>query len=190
MDIPPNYAQANIFLPTNGYPNVPEITMGVSLQGYSGTLTAAATAMLAACALRLKPLVTSNTVFARLRLKSGPNDTGAFADVAGVVTGTSGGTTVLPQVAALIKKNTGHGGRQGAGRTYLPGINTASTTAGGSLSGTGPAVISAAFESWRTDMEALNLPLVLLHADDSATPFPIISFTCETLLATQRRRLR
>ena len=191
MDIPENYGQANLFLPTVNWPNVPEVTIGVSMVSSADPLVDVAQRIYDTFADNILPLLTGNTTLSKVRLKSGPNETGAFVEVAGSETGTSSDPTEPPAVAALIKKNTGHGGRQGSGRMYLPALPDGSVDAAGRLEGTGATVITAAFNDWLSDMATAGTPLVLLHgASGGAAPFVIDSFACELQVGTQRRRNR
>jgi hypothetical protein len=113
-------------------------------------------------------------------------------------------TEKLPQnCAALIRKNTGLGGRPNRGRCYLPGVLSE-----GGVNQVG-AVETATVTDFQTRaddwLEALALgatgssplvptPMVILHGPSSAgpagPPTPVISLTMGTRIATQRRRLR
>lgn len=104
-----------------------------------------------------------------------------------------GGTNnVLPQNCAyLIHKNSGLGGRKNKGRMYLPGVAELSCDHAGNLDSGTITGLNAGLATLFTNLgniEALGAP-VILHGD-AATPTPIVSFTADTRIATQRRRLR
>lgn len=107
--------------------------------------------------------------------------------------GTGAGTTLPPNCAVLIRKNTAIGGRHGRGRMYWPPLFRVEgdVSANGVL--TSPTNISTVFNLWRIEME--EEPIVgqfyLFHGLGSGVvPTPISSFDCDPLIATQRRRLR
>lgn len=111
-------------------------------------------------------------------------------------TGTASLTTLPHNCAILIRKNTARGGRRGKGRMYVPPFMVAESniTPAGVVFSTAVDTLTSEFNSWLAECSALNLQLVLLHGDspESATPGPdpILAFTCQSVIATQRTRLR
>ena len=192
MLIPTGYAQVNYFLPTVNWPNVPQVTCGVDVSSWIGTIDEAAEACYTAFAENILDLLTSNTTLSKVRIKYGPNATGPFVEFAGSAEGSSPDTTEPPAIAILVKKNTALGGRQGQGRMFLPGYATAGVDPAGGLATGVAASTTAAFEAWRADHETLLLPLVLLHGvgTSDTTPEPITSFAAQQQVGTQRRRNR
>jgi hypothetical protein len=109
--------------------------------------------------------------------------------------GTQGpnGSPAPPQnCALLVRKRTALGGRRGRGRMYLPPFPLAE----GGIDHAGkvdPALVSA----WTaSSQQAFNegVSPVLLHATSPKSPTPpptpITSFLVDSMIATQRRRLR
>jgi hypothetical protein len=106
-----------------------------------------------------------------------------------------------PQVAALVKKSTGTGGRKNRGRTYFPYMlqQTAINETGTISSGT----ITAFQASLNTFLAALSTDLTLMviankvfnqpdpphYVTDIFTGPNVTSYILEPLVATQRRRL-
>jgi len=122
---------------------------------------------------------------------------GTFEGVGSVSrTGTASLTTLPHNCAILVRKNTALGGRRGKGRIYLPPwmIAESNITPAGVIFQTGVDSVTLDFETWRAQLSALNLQAVLLHGDspNSATPSPtpILNFACQSVIATQRTRLR
>lgn len=75
----------------------------------------------------------------------------------------TGGTSVAPNVAMVVKVQTGFRGRSARGRFYVPGIETAAVDAArpGQLNAGHVATYTAAFEALRTDVAAsVNGPLL------------------------------
>lgn len=109
------------------------------------------------------------------------------------------GTNALnppPQnVALLIHKNTGLGGRQNRGRMYWPpfGLSEGDVGPTGIVSASLVTSTNTKLSSWLGDLDATGLggvTAVLLHSDPSDEPTEITSLTLDGRVATQRRRLR
>jgi hypothetical protein len=102
----------------------------------------------------------------------------------------AGGTdSENPNVAVLVKKLTGVAGRQNRGRVYVPGALSGNVDSIGVLSSTAVDAWQTAFDSWFTDMVAVDMDPIINHADLSAVTL-VTSFEVQSLTATQRRRLR
>lgn len=111
--------------------------------------------------------------------------------------GTNGAfSPTQPNTAVLCRKRTARGGRQGRGRFYVPvGLTGENNiTAVGVLLETVRAQLQTDLEAWRTAVAATNFDLQLLHGEPlvgvAPPPDPITAFEVDTLVATQRRRLR
>ena len=105
--------------------------------------------------------------------------------------GTASSEAMPPNGAVLIKKNTALGGRINRGRMYLPpfSLGEDSVDSAGILSDAVRGTIQGEWDNVWDEIIASDLVPVLLHsgADD---PTPISSFSVESTIATQRRRLR
>lgn len=115
--------------------------------------------------------------------------------------GSSGTASKVPSnVALLVKKATNRGGRRGRGRMYVPWIvDEAQCDDVGQLAGAYRTSLQAAFTNFLTDLAAAaptgpNAPMYLLHSSGGSTtpgaPNEVTSLTVDSLVATQRRRLR
>lgn len=107
------------------------------------------------------------------------------------IVGTLSGDPMPVNCAVLLRKNTSLGGRKGRGRMYLPpcffgesGVDPAGVIAGVLL---GP--LSARFNAANGQLIGVGIFLSLLHEDGSAAT-PINGFSAQSVIATQRRRLR
>ncbi len=193
MIIPVNYAQANIVLSGAALPSKAEITLGLNKELYGGTPAAAANEVRTAFqAAAIRALLTAEVSIESVLVKYGPNDTGAAGESSGALAGTGAGTTVSPNVALLVKKNTGFGGRTGRGRFYIPGIPESHISGSGTILASAVTSWTTALEAFRTTLVSLGLVPTLLHgaASPVQTPMPITSFTVDATGATQRRRMR
>lgn len=109
--------------------------------------------------------------------------------------GATGGTSSekLPQnCALLVTKQTSLGGRRGKGRCFLPGVlNEAGVDAVGQLTEADRAAWQLNCNEWRSALEDVDLPMVVLHENPPAlAPTPVISLVVDPVISTQRRRLR
>lgn len=144
--------------------------------------------------LSLPPLV---------RLGDGTNVPGVAVGVGAAVAGTFSGADLPPQVAVLIKKNTGIGGKKNRGRIYVPWQVPGSVVdERGTILAANVTAIQSNFTAlllqMQTDLAPMCIPnktLVLTPPDVhphvtaiNAGP-NVITLTVETVVATQRRRL-
>lgn len=151
---------------------------------------------------------TNDVVLSSVLVKLSPDETGASGLESANVPGTQNVTSMPPNVSFLVHKNTADGGRRGRGRAFIPGVPEASVDDSGVVAGAVITAISSALTSFRTTLEASDLPLFLEH-DRSYTwiidggqprrvpsgpaapvPTPITTLSLDSRVATQRRRLR
>lgn len=97
-----------------------------------------------------------------------------------------------PAISVIVKHVTGLRGRDNRGRTYLPFCGDAAVDYG-SLNGTNPATTSTAWNAFLNAMiTATCFPVVAAydrrHNGAAAHVSHIVSYTCETVVGTQRRR--
>lgn len=122
-----------------------------------------------------------------LMTESGPT-VGEFMQT---VVGTLNTAPVPSNCALLIRKNTAAGGRRNRGRMFMPPCNVAEVNVdqNGSIL---PATVSVNQTNWNNFVAALALnPMTIeLFHTDSAVPTEITSLSVQTILATQRRRMR
>lgn len=96
----------------------------------------------------------------------------------------AGDIAIAPSV--LIKWNSATRGPRARGRSYLP-YPTENSVANGTLSGTLVTSMQTAWNTFLTAMTSGNtLPVVASYVH--AQSYPVIAFTVESLLGTQRRR--
>lgn len=95
-----------------------------------------------------------------------------------------------PSTSVLVRKGTALIGRKNRGRSYWPGLLVDSQVdAAGKILSTEVAGIQGAMTGFAELMVDAGFPMVILHTDNT-TPTPVISYTVEETVATQRRRLR
>lgn len=192
MLIPSGWAQVNWIFTGIGCPQGAEVTMGLDYASFPGTVPDAAEACHDAWEANVLPVQCDGVTLTNTRVKIGPNASGLFADFA---SSDNGGLSIAqqpPQVAILVNKVTGVGGRPGRGRMYIPGASDTDVDADGSLQTPYLAAWQSALDDLRTDLIAADLEPSLLHGDSSPapTPYAITQLQVAGLVATQRRRLR
>lgn len=192
MIIPINFAQVNLRFEGVDIPNGAECTFGVEIE--TGPYTP-----LEICEAVIDAFNDADTLFAAtmnqcvlqtVRVKKGPNSTGAFAEATAGIAGTSSTTESIPNCAYLVHKQTGFGGRSGRGRLYWPGVAMSEVNEAGVVGTDARNGVTTGWELVRTQLTTAGLPPMLLHAESEPGPYLITAFVCDNKIATQRRRLR
>jgi hypothetical protein len=124
------------------------------------------------------------------RVKFGPNATGADGSAGPPIVGSLNESPDSPQVAVLIKKRTALGGRQGRGRMFLPFLTEAQTDSGGRMTAGAIDGYQVAAGGFLAGLVSRDIPMVLLHAAPEIVPTLVLALEVQSLVATQRRRLR
>ena len=186
MPTPPaGFAQVevNYNMPTAGLKDA-MVTFGIQAASYDVTLAEA-----------LKGIWTDNWL-AVLHSHAGvysvtvrDSASGVFESSSAELAGTAGDTISPPQVALMVQKRTGVGGRRNRGRMYLPGPREDGYTDEGQLTTAQASELQTAADDWLTDMGNADVGVVILHAD-GGTPTDVTSLVAGTFIATQRRRLK
>lgn len=190
--IPTGYAQINWQFTGSSLPHGADVTLGVDISSFGGNAAAAATAAHTAWVTNMIPRQVSSVTLSNTHVKFGPNSTGPAADAGSPTAGGGGNPGISSQVCALIHKTTLFGGHPGRGRMFVPGLMESDVNQAGVLD-------SGTLGAWQTSADdllsdlgtALLIP-VLLHgvASPLTTPSTITDFTVDSMVATQRRRLR
>ena len=193
MQIPVGFAQANLRFTGANIPTGAEVTLGLDVAGFAGTVVQCAQGV-------LQELIDSNVkrnwvndqTLSEVEVKYGPNATGPSAKVPASLTGLKTDSPLPANVTALANKNTAFGGRAGKGRLYLPGMAEEDLDDTGKFSSGFVIALQGDLELFRTGLEAQDIGIVLLHGDGPplSIPTPVTSFTVQALPATQRLRLR
>jgi hypothetical protein len=115
------------------------------------------------------------------------------------VVGPSTGTPLPQNCAVLVRKRTSSAGRRGRGRIYMPGIAESEVNPAGVIGTTTRNNWQTAAENWfeacRDGADTfVAYPMVVLHRSEGAgvepPPTVITALEVDTVIATQRRRLR
>lgn len=108
------------------------------------------------------------------------------------VVGGFAGTPVPINTTMLFRKNTSGGGRRNKGRAYVPStvLTEASVDGAGVINPGNMAGTQALFTTALTATIAAGYEPRLFHTEAPFTPTVIDTFTLESQMATQRRRMR
>lgn len=104
--------------------------------------------------------------------------------------GSSSGVMAPQNVAYLMKKQTALGGRQGRGRMYLPGASEGNIESNGAVISAQIALLNTFGSDFLNTLAINDVAMVVLHTLAATPPTAVTSFVADTVVATQRRRLR
>lgn len=187
--IPANYSQVNLIYRGSDIRINAENAFGIHnpTADPPGTVEAA---VFTCWTNHVKALFTDDIILDSIRVKNGPDATGPFIVQSHGTAGPGGGQVLPGMVCALVTKSTNVGGRRGRGRLYHPGVFTGMmTTDSNVIAGATVTAVSAAYNAFLADLDSHGYPMVLLHTD-ATTPTPVTSMSCQSIVATQRRRVR
>jgi hypothetical protein len=136
------------------------------------------------------PLLDSTVEWGPVQVSIGPSS----APISGEGTSRAFGGSVIescpPNCAVLVQKRTATGGRRGRGRYFWPwAASETSVSEGGVWATASRNNFQTGQEGFLAELTTNNVPMMLFHADGGA-PSPVTSLVTQTLLATQRRRMR
>jgi hypothetical protein len=136
-------------------------------------------------------------------IRLGDGSTTPFEAVAAgsPASGTNATTFPPPQVATLVKKSTGVGGKKNRGRSYFPFLTASSAISeNGTINNTQLGIINGILATFLAQLVTDQIAMVIVNKTFN-TPHPphfvtavtggpaVTSYICEPLVATQRRRL-
>lgn len=191
--IPPGYAQVTVPLTHALVTRPAAVIFGVDAGGQPDA-DLLAVAVQSRFQTNISPQIDSQVVIGPVRVVVG-QDGGEPTQGATDFTGNGGrsGDAMPPNVAALVRKRTARGGRRGSGRSYFPWMlsDTDVDDAGRILSAR-ITTINGVLSAFLTGLTADGTDMVLLHSVGTTAPGNpnvVTSYTCDPLVATQRRRL-
>lgn len=198
--IPPGFAQA-VFSHTLAGDSEPIVcTVGLDVSDAGGDFETAANTAFTNWADNILPSISNQYQLTVVTLYVG-QDGGPPTVVDSTEDSAVGGLSnaALPQNCAyLVRKRTDAAGRRGRGRFYIPGVPEGEVSPIGALSASYRDGMTTSAESFRLAMAggipSPSLPLVVLHRSEGIgtepAPTPITQLVCETIIGTQRRRMR
>lgn len=189
MIIPEHYSQVNMKFGGAFLPRKAQVTFGVDNTAHDFGPHDIGAEVAGAYNDNLKPFQTTGVLLESVLVKNGPNATGLEFDYPAAIAGTSASDSTSPQTAALVIKDTAHGGRKGKGRFFWPGFSEAWVNGTGQIDPTALASWQTALTAFFNDLAAFGIPIVVLH-NDATTPYTCTALVASSTVATQRRRVR
>lgn len=187
--IPAGYAQCTLSIAREGDPEPYNVTWGSVVSDPYGPLLASYKTIFNGLAQALG----GNERMTTLTIRQGPStDPDApSAEFPLNIDGTDLVPRTPPNVAVLLRKVTGLGGRKNRGRMYWPSVAESTIDDTGTLLGSTITAFNDIWETWKDLWETTEGlgQQVILHQSETA-PTPITGYACQNLAATQRRRLR
>ncbi len=136
------------------------------------------------------PDVSDTVALERVVVKFGPLPDGFVGEYTDTTTGGATGDACTPQVCVLIKKASLVGGRRNHGRFYQPGVIEGAVNEAGQLDSGNVTTYQANYDSFFSDLVNNDYPMQIFHNDEAVVPTGVERLQVETIVATQRRRLR
>jgi hypothetical protein len=201
LEIPTGFALCAWEFVMGGDPDPWYVTCGIQTDLANADGTAHANAAFRSWKLSVLPNQNNNLTMTSAILTIGQDGapTKAYSTEPAAV-GNEGGQMLPQNCALLVDKLTAAGGRRNRGRMYVPGIlMEEQVNMVGQISSGKVTAWQQAFNNLKTflnvaaDANEPNIPPVVLHATGiSATPppTPVESFRVQSVISTQRKRLR
>ena len=194
IDLPEDYAQVLHSIQLVGLSRRMAITYGIEFGSYGGDIADIASEVSAAFWPNIGGImdIEYELVETVVRANIGDTDPATFIEP-----GPGGGAlsiaTLPVNCAVLVKKGTSRGGRRNRGRFYLPGTTSEGAVSEDGVISSGQVIaLQGACDAFLGDLVVAGLPMYVLHNDPpvGVTPAPVTSLTVDSVIATQRRRLR
>jgi hypothetical protein len=209
MTIPVGYAQVTVEYGGTAAPTGAANVFGVRLDDALDAPLNVCTTVESVWVARVMPRLTDDVTLSLVRCKFGPDDTGPFAELSSGSAGGQAHNTQPANVAYLVGKATGTGGRRGRGRMFLPGVSETNVNDAGVLDSTWVTNWNTALALVLTDLDSAGNPMVVLHEPSTVwvldangqpkrqplpgplpSPDEVTSLSMSGRVATQRRRIR
>lgn len=208
MDIPDDYAQVGMHF-TTGTPSRPALVLFGVFLDVGTPSTAMCAAINTLWGDTIADVQCSDTILTNVTLQVGPSPDGPTYEYPSNTPGGLAEASLPNASAVLVTKGTDLGGRRMRGRSYWPGPTEPQTVDGSTLSSTALADWVAACAAFHDGLDAIiGIPMHLLHgpptewqlvggqprrvpiAGTIPPPTPVVSYTAQGVLASQRRRQR
>lgn len=190
--IPVDHYQVSFLFSLLNDPEPIVITFGVT--GDEVDLNAQFTALATAFGANFEPLLGFHYTLYQINVIKGgaapPYDTMEIPLTTPI--GFSGGNSCPQNCAILVKKRSGTPGRRNQGRFFLPGVPEEQVSSNGVLAPTWRASMQAAADAFLDAIADEFVGMVIHHLEGSPSeePTAVQNLLVDTVISTQRRRLR
>jgi len=190
--IPIGYAQATFLFTGDPLPTGAATTLGLELTGTPDPFDLANDVLDAWIAGGMSGFYTSSITLTAIRVKYGPVDLGPFVEILAGVGGVLTGDSMPANTASLVRKVTAAGGRPNRGRMFIPGVSEGSVSGNNRWIGAQQVARQGNLDDFFDALVSADAFPVVFHDESSpvSTPTTITSLQLDSLLATQRRRMR
>lgn len=194
MTVPPGYAEISVQFKHTLLSRPAFITFGVDPTSTDPTTVAQACGSAVRLAGSLGTRVDSTVTIGPTTARLGTDGSGTLVGVDTVTSnGGLSGSSAPPNVALLVHKRSGRGGRRGRGRLFIPwAVASGDPDERGTIIGTSITAWNTALQIFLVDLTTRNCPMVILHEPGrTVAPAPdiVTGLVADNLVATQRRRL-
>lgn len=188
MTIPSGYAQATFVFGGPAAPHGAVVTIGID-HNSAGSQVDEASIINLLFDEEIMPQLSVELIHEETLYKYGPDATGITVSIPSGQEGGLDFANQAPNVAILVQKNTGFGGRKNKGRWYLPGVAENVVDNSGRLGSTFLENLTIACSNFVGTLTTEALVPVVLHSDETG-PTEIETMVPASIVATQRKRLR
>lgn len=200
--IPEGFAEVSVEMRNDADPEPWYITFAIDLATAGGDIELAHATVLAAIGAGIQPSLSTTTTITGVRYKVGqPSGPPLAVDFAAALDGASAAQRLPQNCAVLVRKATLRAGRPGKGRFFIPSVPEGSVSEIGVLETDYRVTMQDQMdEMWLILNAGTGIPetspptpMVLLHNSGTpggVDPTPVTSLQVQSVIATQRRRLR
>lgn len=199
MGVPVGYGLGVIQFDLTGDPEPQVVTCGLDLSNAGGDFQTAVETFGVSFAARFDQYLHTQWTIEKSLLYVGQDGTTATVPYEALidVEGTATGAPITSNTAVLVRKLSGLPGRRNKGRMYMPGfIAEDSVSPTGIITQSGVDNRQDLFDDWWDDLTVpgsgipFAIPPCIFHASGDQTPTLISEFQVDSLVATQRQRMR
>lgn len=198
MTIPVGFYESTLIWQQNGKPRPATVALGLDWTGVGSPPSASAAALATYNAANGVSSIATPSFMGVGWSFLGVSTT--YQDESGPITaqklltsiGTSAVELMPSNCAVLVNKNTALGGRRNRGRCFAPPYYPpeASVDMVGTLVGAAVTNLQGRWDQFFNALSTAFYAPVLFHSSAPFTPSPMSGFSVQTVIATQRRRLR
>lgn len=195
MPTAPGFADVSIELTQTGLTRPAYITFGINPVSTDLTVIADQVRLAYSGAGALNSVMDSTVTTTAIRVSLGTDGTEDLAYVLALTLGggAASSTTLPPNCALLVHKQTSRGGRRGRGRMFVPWVvKEADCDEAGVIASSPLAIIQNALNAFKAGLVTQTVPMYLFHGPGNTTPgapTAVDFLIADRLISTQRRRL-
>jgi hypothetical protein len=194
MPTAPGFAEISMRFGRGDLSRPAYITFGIDPTATDPSAIASSVALAFNTAGSLKDMIDGNVTMTGVRVSLGTDGTEDLVYQSTTTIGcTRSMSSVPPNVALLVHKNTGRGGRRGRGRMFIPwALAGSDAQENGQVNNLLMSTFQGQCNTFLTQLGVQGVPMVVLHGPGltaPGAPNTVLTLTVDPLVSTQRRRL-